>query len=297
MSLRIRHITHARTLRTFLLLAVILLSAAGAAAQRRVTPVAPPAGKNENTQADSFDRSRLKETVDASGNIILIDTVAGREYADTTVVTRVIGMKYPRLESMDFGVNLWDGAMRALGQHYGLVSFRGQLSLHNRYIPSVEIGLGTANDTPDGMNYTFRSPLAPFVKIGFGYNIFYNSNPDYRLTFGVRYGLSNFSYTVDNVTVDEGYWGSEAHFSLPSQRVTAGWIEAGLGIKVKIASAVSMGWEVVYHSCIHESRARYGRPMIIPGYGKRNSSFAAGVYLMYTIGFKHPEPTNPDDEQ
>lgn len=271
-----------------MMLAIIVFEGVG---QRRITPVAPPSGHNEN--ATATDRSNLKEEIDANGNVIFIDTIAGTEVADTTVMTRVIGMVYPRFQSLTLGVNVWDGAMRALGQHYGLGSVRASLSLHNRYVPMVEVGLSTANDTPNGNNYTFRSPLAPYFKIGFGYNIFYNSNPDYQLTFGLRYCLTNFSYEVTDVTVDEGYWDDPARFSLPSQRVTAGFFEFAIGLKVKIAGPISLGWDLIYHNRLHESANRYGAPMIIPGFGKRDSKFTANFNVMYTIDLSGNRRLNP----
>lgn len=223
-------------------------------------------------------------------NIIFIDTVAGTEVPDTTVMTRVIKMTYPLLESVTVGVNLWDGAMRILGQKYGIGSVRAQLSLHNRYIPSFEFGLSNANDTPDGMNYTFKSGMAPYFKIGGSYNVFYNSSPDYQLLAGLRYGITHFSYDVTNVTVDEGYWGDPAHFSLPRQNATVGYIEVGLGVKVKIARPISLGWEFMYHNIIHQSKTTYGKPMIIPGYGKRNGAFTAAFYIMYTLPLSKTPP-------
>lgn len=283
-----------KRLMVILTFAAILIAAISseASAQRRVTPVAPPAGTNANPKDT---RSNIKETVDAQGNVILIDTITGTEVVDTTAFAplNVKKMIYPLMESLTVGVNIWDGAMRALGQHYGIGGIRAQLSLHNRYFPMAEVGLGTANDTPDGMNFTYRSSLAPYLKLGIGYNVFYNSNPDYRLIFGLRYGLSNFSYRISDVTVDEGYWGQESKFSIASQRATAGWMEFGAGLHVKIARPISLGWEVMYHSLIHQSHNTYGPPMIIPGYGKRHGAFAAAFYVMYTLGLSKNRPEPP----
>lgn len=281
----------------FLLILLTLVAATDLTAQRRVTPVAPPAGRNETVKEDEFDKSRLKEIIDSKGNIVLIDTVSGSEYNDTTILPRVIGMIYPKIHSLTIGVNLWDGVMRALGQqHYGLGSVRATLSIHNRYMPMLELGLSMAKDHPDGRNFTFRSPLAPYMKLGFSYNIFYNSNPDYQLTAGIRYCLTNFSYTVDNVTVDEGYWNDPSNFSIPSQRVTTGYFEAGLSLKVRIGGPISLGWDLLWRGHLHESRTPYGPPMIIPGFGKRESRFGANISIMYTLPLSRPtaEPSDSD---
>lgn len=277
--------------------AALALPSRAAAQSRRITPVTTPHGVNENNDTTKFDRARLKESVDTKGNIVLIDTVTGSEYVDTTAMRKVVGNLYPLLHAVTLGVNVWDGAMRAMGQHYGIGSLRGEISFHNRYKPFIEIGLGQADDTPDGKNFTFKSPPAPYFKLGFNYNIFYNSNPDYQLCAGVRYGLTNFAYSIDNVTVDGGYWDEPGSFAIPSQRVTAGYLELAAGVKVKIAGPISLGWEVVYHSRLHESRSPHGPAMIIPGYGKRDSNFTGAFFVYYTLSFKNKnaaEPPEPD---
>lgn len=278
---------------------MILAATLSGHARRRVTPagVTEP-GTSYRAATDSVDLSRYVEQTDASGRIVLVDTVAGVEYVDSTSLIPVKKMIYPLIHSVSAGVNIWDAGMRALGQKYGIGSVWAWLSLHNRYMPSVEIGLSSASDTPDDANFTFKSPLAPYFKIGMNYNFLYNSTPDYQLYAGVRYGFTPFRYSVDNVTVDEGYWDDPSHFSIPSRSATAGWFEILLGIKVKIAGNVSMGWTVGYHSILHESAAPYGKPMIIPGFGKRGNSLTAGLSVIYTLPInKTPLPAvnNSDD--
>ena len=277
----------------------MLLGALSASGQRHITPSAPPAGVNENKNAPRFDRSNVKEITDANGQIILVDTVLGTEVVDTTVITKVIGNKYPLLHSIGVSVNAWDGVMRILGQQYGLVGFRGDINLHNRYKPYLEIGLSKADFTPDGNNYTFHSGIAPYFKIGAGYNIFYNSNPDYQLCFNLGYGFSAFSYSYNNITVDEGYWNDPSHFSLPSQNATVGYLEVGASLKVKLAGPISAGWQVVYHTRLHENANRHGPPVIIPGYGKRDGSLGISLFVTYTIPFKNNQPisTTPNQEE
>ena len=200
-------------------------------------------------------------------------------------------MEYPLLHEVVAGVNVWDPVMRALGQKYGLGDVWGELSMHNRYFPFFAIGLGNCNDTPVDKNYTFKTPLAPYFKIGASYNFLYNSNPDYKLQMGLRYGFSTYKWSVLDVTVDEGYWGQPSHFSLEGLSHTAGYLEVTFGIKVKIAGNFSAGWTLVYHSVLHESKSPYGRPMYIPGYGKRNGAFTANFSVMYTIPInKKPSP-------
>lgn len=71
---------------------ILLISALAVAlpalGQRRVNPVKSAStgieGKNENRNpADSIDYSKLVRSQDANGNVILVDTITGREVPDT----------------------------------------------------------------------------------------------------------------------------------------------------------------------------------------------------------------------
>ena len=265
--------------------ALCLLCSGSALAQRRINPVVPPpptAGTKKETKKAEFDKSRLAETRDAQGNIVLVDTVTGSEYVDTTAIAAPVGNIYPLLHAVTVGVDIWDPAMRILGQKYGGIGFWGELSLHNRFKPVFEFGLSSADIRPDDMNYTFKSPLAPYFKIGMNYNIFYNSNPDYQLLFGVRYAFTPFSFSVEDITSGNGYWDNPP-FNIPSQSTTAGYFELVASIKVKIYRNISLGWQLKYHSLVHEGKCGYGKPMYIPGFGKRGTPIAGGFSIMYTL--------------
>jgi len=273
-----------RHLAIILLSAVCLLSPATAQAQRRINPVTPPpatSGTKKDTKPAEFDKSRLAEMRDAKGNIVLVDTVSGQEYVDTTSVGKVVGNIYPLFHATTVGVDVWDPVMKILGQQYGGIAFWGELSLHNRFKPVFEFGLSSADISPDGFNYTFKSPMAPYFKIGAGYNVFYNSNPDYQLVFGVRYAFTPYSWEISGET-NGGYWPPQ-QIAVPSQSATAGYFELTAGIKVKIFKNISLGWHVKFHSLLHESKSAYGEPMYIPGYGKRGTPISGGFSIMYTL--------------
>lgn len=256
-------------------------------AQRRVTPVTPrePGSTPQITTnlKQQVDSSRLVTTIDAHGNTVMVDTVTGLEFVDSTLLKAPPKMEYRLLHEVIAGVNVWDPIMRALGQKYGLGDVWAELSMHNRYFPFFAVGLGTINETPVDKNFTFKSPVAPYFKIGGSYNFFYNSNPDYRLQMGLRYGFTTYKWSALDVTVDEGYWGTPSTYSLKDIGNTAGYLEVTFGIKVKIAGNFSAGWTIVYHSILHESKSAYGNPMYIPGYGKRNGAISGNFSIMYTI--------------
>ncbi len=273
------------SLRIAALLMALLMLSAGISAQRRITPVTTPdPGKLQLTdRVERIDSTRLVTTIDAQGNKVTVDTVTGREYVDSTRLKAPPKMEFPLLYDVIAGVNVWDPIMRILGQKNGIGDVWGELNLHNRYFPYLAVGLGVCNDTPDLMNFTFKTPVSPYFKIGCSYNFFYNSNPDYKLQMGLRYGFSNFRWSLEDVTVDEGYWDDPTHYSLMDQKWTSGYLEVTFGLKVRIAGPISLGWNIIYHSMLHESASPHGKPMYIPGFGKRANSITGNFSIMYTI--------------
>lgn len=265
---------------------VLIAAALPAEAQRRITPVQPKPGTLPTVKVEEpplTDQSTLAERRDAQGNIVLVDTVTGTEWVDTTLVNRKAGMLYPRLESVSVGVDIWDPVMRAIGQNYGLIGFWGEVSFHNRYKPIFEFGLGQCDDTPDAGNFTFHVPISPYFKAGINYNIFYNNSPDYQFYVGMRYGFSPYRWSVTSASIRDDYWQESASTSILSQSATAGYFEFLVGVKVKIWRWLSMGWTARYHSIIHESKSVYGEPMYIPGYGKRGNNFTGSFSIIYTL--------------
>lgn len=268
------------------LLLTVLMCGLSLEAQRRITPVTsrdPGQAPVVTDVKQPIDPSRLVTTTDAQGNSVTVDTVTGKEYVDSTMLPAPPKMLYPLIHQAIVGVNVWDGFMRCLGQKFGLGDVWAELSMHNRYFPFVAFGFGNITDTPINKNYTFHSPMAPYFKLGGSYNLFYNSNPDYKLQMGLRYGFSSFKWSVSDVTVDEGYWDDPSRYTIPDQSYSAGYLEITAGVKVKIVGNISAGWTLIYHSVLHESKSAYGKPMYIPGYGKRNGAFTGNLSIIYTL--------------
>ena len=259
-------------------------------AQRRVTPIDTPATAtqhiNENkANGDSLDRSRLIEMTDSRGNKILVDTVTGKEFIDSAAIEKAknLKMKYPLLHSATVSLDLFTPAMRAFGTKYGLGEVAAEINLYNRYIPVLEFGLGQAENTPVDNNYTYKSAISPFFRIGMNYNFFYGSNPDYMLMIGLRYGFSPFKFEVTDISQQGGYWNEPMTYNIPSQSVTAGYLQLLLALRVRIFDNFSMGWSIRYQSIMHESATPHGKAWYIPGFGARNRSLNATISLSYTI--------------
>lgn len=271
----------------------------GVSAQRRVNPVKSASGelqgKNENRQeGDSIDFSKLAHYHDDKGNVVYVDTVAGTEVVDSTNLNtgKIPKMIQPLFYAAVVGVDVWDPLMRVFGQHYGLVEFSAELNLHNRYVPVVEFGLGATDYTPQDNNYTFKVPVTPYFRIGCNYNFIYNSNPDYMAFAGLRFGWSRFGYDIDDVRLNSDYWDETATFNVPRQICSVSYLQVLFGIRVKVLGPVSMGWNIRYKAKLHESKAAYGEPWYIPGYGSRNGAITGSFSIIYTIPLKKKEISN-----
>lgn len=252
--------------------------------QRRITPVQPKKSTSAPEPTKEVDpKANLTEMQDAQGNIVFVDTVTGREWVDSTAIKAPAKMEFPLWHAVTIGVNVFDPMMRCFGQHYGLVDFWGEISLHNRYKPVFELGLGSCHEAPDDMNYTFKVPLSPYFRIGMNYNMLFNSNPRYQILLGVRYGFTRFSFEVEGASQTSDYWNETTDFSIPKTSSTAGFFEFCAGIRVGIWKDISLGWMIKYHTLLHESATGYGKPMYVPGFGKRGSTFAASFSISYTI--------------
>lgn len=277
-----------------LVILLVLLPGLTATAQRHITPTVPSQPGVATPKPDEGRQSlrNVARYLDENGNEVLVDTITGTEIIDSVGIS-IPRMLYPTVNGVSIGVNIWDAAMRLFGQKYGIVDFSGTVAFHNRYFAVFEAGLGTCRDTPSGNNYTFRSPIAPYFKIGGDYNIFYNNSPAYQLRAMLRYGFSAFRWSVDDVTLDNSYWGPPATFSIPPRSTTAGWLEVGLNIHVKIVGPLSMGWAVKFHKILHESNCPDGKPMVIPGFGKRTGAITGAFSIYYTLNLNSDKIIEP----
>lgn len=261
--------------------------------QRRpyVAPVNNASTRTQYVNDAAGDTARMLERKkqrsihyhDANGNVVMVDTITGEEWVDSTAIPPPPKMKQPLMFRAEAGVNIWDPVMRVFGQSYGIIDFSAALNLHNRYIPTFEFGLGTAKNTPSDMNFTYTSPIAPYFKLGADYNFIYNSNPDYRFTAGFRYGVSPFSYRLTNVTFDDGYWGESGTIDFPKQNVFAGWMELVAGVRVNIKGPISMGWMFRYKMLLHQTHPSTGDAWYIPGFGSVNGNISGSFSIFYDI--------------
>lgn len=275
----------------FIIVVLTILCIGGLQAQRKITPVNTKGSATQPINELADDTARINAKIranlahfhDENGNIIYIDTITGKEWRDTTTYKIKKPMMYPLLHAASINVDLWNPLMRAFGQHYGLIGFGAQVSLHNRYFPSFETGLGSADNTPSDNNFTYKSPLSVYFRLGADYNLLYNSSPDYKFFVGLRFGLSPFKYDIKDITITSNYWDETVHPEIPTQSCTATWFELNVGLQVRLWGPISAGWSFRYHRIMNETKNPYGQPWYIPGFGSRSTNWGGTITLSYTI--------------
>ena len=163
-----------------------------------------------------------------------------------------------------------------------------QSNLLNRYLPVVEVGFGKTDTTNDGTDIHYKTS-APYFRIGMDYNFLYNKpHLPGMLLGGLRYGFSSFKYDVDGPTMTDPNFGgaTEIPFSYLGQKCTAQWVEAVVGLKVKIFKGFCMGWSARYKRKLSFSKNENTEPWYVPGYAKNaDSSFNLSYHLIYNLPF------------
>ena len=271
--------------RIFSLILFVVVSIVPSFGQRNVTPVETDDKKPEQPTLHYYDKhgKALDEPVLF---LATLDTVSSQKVSPKPI--------YPKFFEANGGVNFFDAFLAMGGSHYGGADVWANISLWNWIFPTVELGLGGASKTPDGLNYTYKGYPGFYAKLGADYNFLYKSNPRYQLLAGLRLGVSAFRYALKNVTVSNDYWQETAKIDLPSAGSAAVFGEVLFGLKVNVWENISMGWTARYHFLFSNKAnhtkpsegAPFGadiKPWYIPGFGTRGSHFGFTFSVIYTL--------------
>ena len=268
--------TIVRCLLSVLFIALAMVATAQEPDKRHVTPVKPETNRVQPPPKGT-DEKVIQQYL--SG-----DSTAAIAEARRDSLRRVY-KRYPLLTDLSIGVNLVEPLFMAFGQSYASADVNATLNMWNRLQPTVELGLGWAKNSPDGMNFTYHGKPSPYFKLGANYNFLFKSSPDYQALIGIRLGYSTFGYDVTDVNYYGGYWQEGMTYQLKGEHSHALWGEAGIGLKVKLFDRLSMGWMIRFHGIFNYGKNAHSKPWFIPGYGPRSSSLGLSLGLSYTLPF------------
>lgn len=166
--------------------------------------------------------------------------------------------------------------MMAVGD-YGQYEAALHLNLRDRYFPAVEIGYGKADHTEETTQMTYKTS-APFFRVGVDFNVLKNKHDIYRLYAGVRYGFTSFKYDLGSPGVEDPVWGGLSPYEAKGVKCNYHWLEAGIGVDVKIAGPLHLGWSVRYKQRLSADEGSLGKSWYVPGYGKTGTSAFGALF-------------------
>jgi len=204
---------------------------------------------------------------------------------------------YPLYNGISISADLWGPGGKLLGSDFFSSEVAVDVSLKNRFFPTVEFGYGNTDTWSDkGIHYKTG---APYFRIGMDYNALYNKKHGHMILVGLRYAATSFKYDVESLAVSDpeyggslgnpnlidGIWGGSLPFDHKGMKGSMQWAEFCVGIRAHVWKSLYMGWALRFKFRLSSSVAEYGDPWYVPGYGKYNGN-TTGV--TYTIIYKLP---------
>ena len=143
-----------------------------------------------------------------------------------------------------------------------------------------------------------------YTKVGVDFNMLHTSKSEgkYFLGIGFRYGISNYSYGVSDINL-ENYWG-RYRTSIPTNNTWGHFLEAAPSVRVEITKNLSLGWSGGLRKLIYAGIEKELKPLYLPGYGdgSKSFSFALNYFIIWNIPYKEkkviirPRWTEPEDD-
>ncbi|MEP3386609.1 MAG: DUF6048 family protein [Reichenbachiella sp.] len=160
-----------------------------------------------------------------------------------------------------------------------------------QYYLAGEFGVDKINPTGEGFDY---SSEGTFFRVGPHINMMPYNKHRSSIFFGLMYARSNFKDKISYDQVDQG-WGAGT-LNYANDNLTARWFEANLGINVKIAGPIYLGYTLRFKFSKSLSGNEELFPFEIPGYGKadKGGQFGFNYYVIYKLRFRDkPIPKRP----
>lgn len=164
---------------------------------------------------------------------------------------------------------------------YGQYEAALHVNLRDKYFPVVELGYGRANHTNLSTQINYKTN-APFLRAGMDFNVLKNKHDIYRLYVGARYGFTSYKYDLSSPGVTDPVWGGNVAYEASGMKCTYHWLEAGLGVDVKIVGPFHLGWYLRYKQRIAANEGELGKSWYVPGYGKTGTT---GLGALFNLSF------------
>lgn len=199
---------------------------------------------------------------------------------------RKMEIQEPILSSITFNADLFGFAYSIFSKGITSTEFGMEIGFRNHYFPTFEIGYlwADADATSGGVNYKTK---APYFRIGMDYNMMYKKHQNYFITLGLRYGHSNFNYSVTGMKFESPYHGTTLYFDENNVISKADWFEFVFGLRAMFWKNFGMSWSLRFKMPLRITDNTNSQPWFVPGYGKNRETSILGSYrLLFNIPFK-----------
>ena len=181
---------------------------------------------------------------------------------------------YPLYNGISISADLWGPGGKLLGSDFFSSEVAVDVSLKNRFFPTVEFGYGNTDTWSDkGIHYKTG---APYFRIGMDYNALYNKKHGHMILVGLRYAATSFKYDVESLAVSDpeyggslgnpnlidGIWGGSLPFDHKGMKGSMQWAEFCVGIRAHVWKSLYMGWALRFKFRLSSSVAEYGDPWL-----------------------------------
>ena len=166
--------------------------------------------------------------------------------------------------------------MMAVGD-YGQYEAALHLNLKDKYFPVFELGYGRADHTEETTQLSYKTS-APYFRIGADFNVLKNKHDIYRLFVGVRYAFTSFKYDLSSPGVNDPVWGGVTPYEATDVKCNYHWLEAGLGVDVKLAGPLHLGWILRYKQRLSADEGTLGKAWYVPGFGETGTSAFGALF-------------------
>ena len=136
-------------------------------------------------------------------------------------------------------------------------------------------------------NYEYESRGA-FMKAGLDFNLLKpeKASDKYWAGIGLRYGITMFNSEYPSFS-QNNYWGTKES-SIGRTTNWAHFLEISPGIRTRIFSNISIGWNISMRMLLYSGTSKDLKPIYLPGFGNAQKTISQGIsyYLVWSIPYK-----------
>ncbi len=211
--------------------------------------------------------------------VLFLNLYAQESKKDTIVLKDTYGIRV--------GLDLYNPIYTIFDSNRKSLEIVGDYRLAKKYYIAVELGY---LDNKIEENYYNVVTKGQYLKLGINYNLYKNwLDMDNDIYIGLRYGFSNFSQEVDNITINSAVTLPEFQLTTPKKwdNLNANWGELVVGTKAAIFKNVYLGFSFSVKKMIKTKEPDNFKNIYVPGFNRVYLN-DGGFGFNYTISYRLP---------